>query len=99
MMLFVCFVNMHERKGEGGREERVGVSFLMLYYVFFQDKYFTEPCFRGESLGSGVNFITVLAITYHAYIGPNVAKNNVLLTNSPPALGNIFLHATPKYTP
>ena len=73
MMLFVCFVNMHERKGEGGREERVGVSFLLLYYVFFQSKYFTEVSFWGESFGAGVSFMAVLAITYHPYMGPKTA--------------------------
>ena len=53
----------------------------------------TEPCLGGESFGSGVNFITVLAITYQAYRGPIVVMRNILLTNSSPALGKIILHA------
>ena len=48
---------------EGLREWWVGVSFLYIIYLFFQDKYFTEVFFGGESFGSGVYLITVFATT------------------------------------
>ena len=65
------------------------VLLIIFYSLFLKTNLFDCLVFSG----SGVYIITVLAIIYHAYIGPKVAMKNILLTNSSPVLGSISLHA------
>ena len=36
MMIFVCSVSIHQRKGEVLREKRVGVSLIFLFYKNYE---------------------------------------------------------------